>query len=197
MEIKKIVAATGNKNKLKEFRAIFPDIEFISQKDAGFLGEVEEDGLTFKDNALIKAKAVSAALGVVALADDSGLCVDYLGGEPGVHSARYSGVHGDDKANRALLLKNLFGVEDKKRTAHFSSAIAIVFPSGKSVVGYGETQGKILQCEDGKNGFGYDSLFYSFDLNKSFGQASDSEKNSVSHRFRALIDLKNKLDKLP
>lgn len=196
MQIKKIVAATGNKNKLKEFREIFPDIEFISQRDAGFLGDVEEDGATFEENALIKARAVASALGCAALADDSGLCVDFLGGAPGVHSARFSGVHGDDKANRALLLKKLAGIEDNMRTARFCSAIALVFPNGKSIVGYGETYGRILTREEGDNGFGYDSLFFSFDLNKSFGVASDKEKNSVSHRFRALINLKEKLNSL-
>jgi len=194
MVIKKIVAATGNKNKIKEFSEIFPDVEFISQQDAGFFGDIEENGSAFKENAIIKAKAVASALCCAAIADDSGLCVDALDGAPGVYSARYSGGHGDDKANRALLLKNLIGVGEEKRTAHFVSAVALVFPDGRSFVGEGKTFGRILEEEKGENGFGYDSLFYSFDLNKSFGSASAEEKNSCSHRYRALMDLKNKLD---
>lgn len=196
MKIKKVVAATGNANKIKEFNEIFKDVEFIPQKQAGFFEDVEETGATFAENAVIKAAAVAKALNTAALADDSGLCVDYLGGKPGVFSARYSGVHGDDKANRVLLLKNLAGVEEKNRTAHFTSAIALVLPDGGIFIGEGSAYGRILEKEEGENGFGYDSLFYSFDLNKSFGVASAEEKNSCSHRFRALLDLREKLEKI-
>jgi len=195
MEIKKIVAATGNKNKIKEFKEIFPEVEFVSQKEAGFFGEVEETGKTFAENAVIKAAAVAKALNTAAIADDSGLCVDVLGGAPGVFSARYSGGHGDDKANRDLLIKNLSGVAEEKRTAHFTSAIALVFPDGKTFLGEGSTFGRILFEEQGENGFGYDCIFYSFDLNTSFGLASAEEKNSCSHRYRALCALKEKLEK--
>lgn len=184
-----IVAATGNAHKLKEIRAILPDFEILSEKEAGFDGEVEETGATFIENALIKARAVSQATGKPALADDSGLCVEALGGAPGVFSARYSG--GNDADNRALLLKNM---QDKAvRNAYFASAVALVFPDGKEVIAEGRTHGKILYAESGENGFGYDPLFYSDDLGKSFGEATDEEKNGVSHRGRALRDLAEKL----
>jgi XTP/dITP diphosphohydrolase len=184
---KRIVVASGNAHKLKEIAEIFPAYEIVSQKSAGFFGEVEETGDTFAENAKIKAEAVAKALGVPALADDSGLCVESLGGAPGVHSARYAGEHGNDAANRALLLRNLEGVEN--RNAYFQSAIALVYPDGKCVLAEGRTYGHILERETGDSGFGYDCLFFSDDLNKSFGEASAEEKNGVSHRYRALKKL--------
>lgn len=187
----KLVVATGNAHKLREIAQIFTNYEIVSQKQAGFDEEVEETGTTFVENALIKARAASKALGVIALADDSGLCVEALGGAPGVYSARYSGGHGDDKANRDLLLKNLAG--EKNRRAYFESAIALVYPDGREIVAQGRTRGNILFEEIGENGFGYDCLFFSDDLQKSFGVASAEEKNGVSHRYRALCDLKSKL----
>ena len=187
----KLVVATGNAHKLREIAQIFTEYEIISQKQAGFDEEVEETGVTFSENALIKARAASKALGVIALADDSGLCVDALGGAPGVYSARYCGWHGDDKANRDLLLKNLAAVENRR--AYFESAIALVYPDGREVVAQGRTYGNILFEEVGENGFGYDCLFFSDDLQKSFAVATAEEKNAVSHRFRALCDLKAKL----
>ncbi len=187
----KLVVATGNAHKLKEISQIFIEYEVVSQKQAGFDEDVEETGVTFEENALIKARAACKALGVIALADDSGICVNALNGAPGVYSARYCGYHGDDKANRDLLLKNLDGVTD--RSAYFESAIALVYPDGKEVVARGRTYGKILYAEDGDGGFGYDCLFESDDLKKSFGQATAEEKNSVSHRYRALMALKDKL----
>jgi XTP/dITP diphosphohydrolase len=120
----------------------------------------------------------------MALADDSGLCVDALGGAPGVYSARYCGYHGSDAENRAVLLKNLQGVKD--RSAHFTSAIALVYPDGRELTAEGYTYGRILEEENGDGGFGYDCLFFSEDLEKTFGVASSEEKNGVSHRFRAL-----------
>lgn len=187
----KLVVATGNAHKLREIAQIFTNYEIVSQKQAGFDEEVEETGTTFVENAVIKARAASKALGVIALADDSGLCVEALGGAPGVYSARYSGGHGDDKANRDLLLKNLAG--EKNRRAYFESAIALVYPDGREIVAQGRTRGNILFEEIGENGFGYDCLFFSDDLQKSFGVASAEEKNGVSHRYRALCDLKSKL----
>ena len=185
----KVVAATGNRHKLKEFREIFPDWDIASEKEAGFSGEVEETGETFLENALLKARAVCRATGQPALADDSGIVVDALGGAPGVHSARYSG--GDDADNRALLLQNMQNAAN--RDAHFTSAIALVFPDGREVTAEGSTFGTILREERGSSGFGYDCLFYSSDLKKSFGEATDEEKNSVSHRGRALAALREKL----
>ena len=143
--------------------------------------------------ALIKAKAVSLALGVDALADDSGLCVTALNGAPGVYSARYAGAHGNDKENNALLLKNLENKTD--RSAKFVSSVVLYTVNGEIFEGYGETHGTILFNEDGENGFGYDPLFHSNDLNKSFGIASAEEKNAVSHRYRALCNLAEKLGK--
>lgn len=186
---RKVVAATGNKHKLEEFRAILSAWEVVSAAEAGFFDDVEETGKTFAENARIKAVAVCNATGLPALADDSGLCVTALGGAPGVYSARYSG--GGDKENREFLLKNLRGAED--RSAYFESAIALAFPDGKTIEAQGRTYGKILLEEDGENGFGYDSLFFSDDLNKSFGRATEEEKNSVSHRGRALRALEKLL----
>ncbi len=181
---KRLVVATGNAHKLREIAEIFTDFDVVSQKQMGFLDEVEETGTTFAENALIKARAAAKALGCIALADDSGICVDALGGAPGIYSARYAGEHGSDKANRDLLLKNMENVID--RTAYFISAIALVYPDGKELLAEGRTYGKVLHEEQGDGGFGYDCIFESDDLKKSFGLATAEEKNAVSHRFRGL-----------
>lgn len=188
VEKMKIVAATGNAHKLKEIREIL-HFEILSQAEAGFCGEVEETGTTFLENALLKARTVCRATGLPALADDSGLCVDALGGAPGVYSARYSG--GGDGENRKLLLKNLEGKED--RSAHFTCAVALVFPDGRELTAEGKTYGHILHGEHGTGGFGYDSLFFSDDLQMSFASANEEQKNAVSHRGRALAALKIQL----
>ena len=187
MKRQRLVVATGNAHKLREIAEIFPNFEVVSQKQLGFDEDVEENGSTFAENALIKARAAAKALGVVAIADDSGLCVDALGGAPGIYSARYCGYHGNDQENRNVLLKNMQGVEN--RAAHFTSAIALVKPNGEEIVVEGHTYGKILKKETGEGGFGYDCLFESNDLKKSFGLATPEEKNAVSHRFRALEKL--------
>ncbi len=184
MDKKRLVVATGNTHKLKEIAEIFPEFEIYSQKQMGFDEEVEENGATFLENALIKARAAANALQIPALADDSGLCVKALGGQPGIYSARYAGEHGNDKANRNLLLKNLEGEEN--REAYFACAVALVYPDGRELTAEGRTYGKILMEEVGEGGFGYDCIFESSDLGKSFGVASAEEKNAVSHRFRAL-----------
>lgn len=185
----KIIVASGNAGKIAEIKAIFTGAEIISMREAGFDGEVEETGKSFKENAKLKAEAVAKALGVPALSDDSGLCVESLHGAPGIYSARFSGE--GDAANRKLLLKRLEHVADRR--AYFQSAVCLCFPDGKTIFGEGKTYGRILFEEIGENGFGYDSLFYSDDLKKSFGSASEEEKNSVSHRYRALCDLRQKL----
>lgn len=190
-EKKRLVVATGNAHKLKEIAEIFPDFEILSQKQMGFDEDVEENGKTFAENALIKARAACKALNLPVMADDSGICVDALGGEPGIYSARYGGIHGDDKKNRALLLQNLCC--EKNRKAHFACAIALVYPNGEEIVVEGETHGEILLEERGEGGFGYDPIFYSVDLQKSFGVASADEKNAVSHRFRALQKLRERI----
>lgn len=194
MKAETLVVATGNKHKLQEIQAIFKDVRVVSAREAGYLGDPEETGATFEENAIIKARAAAEALNLPALADDSGLCVAALGGAPGIYSARYAGGHGDDKKNREKLLAELG--DEKNRAAYFRSAAALCFPQsmgGKTVTATGDTHGRILTREEGENGFGYDCLFYSDDLKKSFGVASAEEKNAVSHRFRALTALKEKL----
>ena len=182
----KVVLASKNKHKLEEISKITEKfgIDLILQSELGVDIDVEENGATFAENALIKARAAAKALGCIALADDSGLCVDALGGAPGIYSARYAGEHGSDKANRDLLLKNMQNIADRR--AYFISAIALVYPDGKELVAEGRTYGKVLYEEQGDGGFGYDCIFESDDLKKSFGLASAEEKNAVSHRFRGL-----------
>ena len=180
----RLVAATGNAHKLKEIRAVLKGFEVLSEREAGFFGEVEETGATFLENARLKARAVCKATGMPALADDSGLCVDALGGAPGVKSARYSG--GGDAENRTLLLKNMEKKED--RSAHFCCAVVLCFPDGRELSAEGRSCGRILREERGAGGFGYDPLFFSDDLGKTF-----AEKNSVSHRGRALAALEKLL----
>ena len=183
------MAATGNAHKLKEIREILKDYTVLSAAEAGFFDEVEETGEDFLENAFLKARAVASKTGMAALADDSGLCVKALHGAPGIYSARYSG--GGAKENRKLLLKNLEG--ELNREACFVCAIALVCPDGTEYSSIGKTFGKILLEERGEGGFGYDSLFLSDDLNKSFAEASEEEKNSVSHRGRALMGLLDSL----
>ena len=189
--MEKLIVASNNKGKIKEIKEILKDVyEIVPMGEAGFNEEIEENGSTFFENALIKAKAVSEALGVNALADDSGLCVDALGGAPGIYSARFSGVHGDDAANRKKLLSELKNLKNPdERKAKFVSSVVLYKRDGEVVSGMGETHGIIGFQEEGENGFGYDSLFVSDDLGKSFGVATAEEKNAVSHRKRALIDL--------
>ncbi len=189
----KIIAASGNKAKLREIAQIFQGHEIVAMQDAGFTEEIEENGVTFEENALIKARAVRNALHCAALADDSGLCVDALHGAPGVYSARFCGRHGDDAANNRLLLEKLNGLPESQRGAYFESCVALVFADGREFVASGKTFGSILFEEDGNGGFGYDPLFFSNDLQKSFGTASAEEKNAVSHRGRALSLLAEKI----
>ena len=184
MEKRRLVVASNNAHKLREIAEIFTDFEVVSQKQMGFNEDVEETGATFMENALIKARAACAALGCLVLADDSGLCVDALGGAPGVYSARYCGHHGSDAQNRATLLKNMQGITDRR--AHFTCALALVYPDGREVLAEGHTYGTILEKEEGMGGFGYDPLLKSKDLGKTFGCATEEEKNAVSHRGKAL-----------
>lgn len=192
-ERKTLVLASGNKGKIAEIGEMLPEFSVIGYKDAGLDFEIEETGATFYENALIKAKAVSEALGLPALADDSGLCVNALGGAPGIFSARFAG-DGNDEHNIDKLLKELDGVKD--RLAKFVCSLVLYYPDGKIISAEGETNGEILFERAGKNGFGYDPIFYSADLKKSLGEASSKEKNSVSHRSRALKNLKEKLKKI-
>ncbi len=189
MKYERIVVASSNKGKIREISEIFEGVEVVSAEDAGFTGEIEENGETFAENAYIKASAVGKALGLPTLADDSGLCVAALGGAPGIYSARFSG-EGPER-NRKLLLEKMEGKKD--RSAYFECAMCLWSPDAEPVYGTGRTYGKILFEETGEKGFGYDCLFYSDDLQKSFGEAEADEKNAVSHRGRALQDLKSKL----
>ena len=183
------VLASHNKKKLAEMATILGglDIEVLPLPENA--PEPEETGATFEENALIKAKSAADFTGLPAIADDSGLCVDALGGAPGIYSARFSG--GDDADNRALLLKKLQDADDRR--ARFECAVCLYLPGGQTIFGHGATYGQITKEERGERGFGYDSLFLSDDLKKTFAEATEDEKNAVSHRFRALQDLRSKL----
>ncbi len=186
----KIVLASGNAKKLKEIREMLPEYEVIPCAELGFTEDIEETGTTFYENALIKAKAVSEALGLPALADDSGICVDYLNGEPGIYSARYAG-DGVDEHNNELLLQKLKGVEN--RSARFVCCLVYYKPNGEIITATGKTEGYVTHAPKGENGFGYDPIFFSYDLNECLGVAPATEKNKISHRYRALVALKDKL----
>ena len=188
--MQKLVVASNNKGKLKEIKAILGDkYSVVPMAELGFNAEIEENGVTFYDNALIKAKAVSLALGVDALADDSGLCVDALNGGPGVYSARFSGL-GDDENNKKVL-KLLEG--ETNRGANFTSSIVLYKPDGTIIAVEGKVYGTILHEITGSNGFGYDVIFYCTEIDKCFGLATPEEKNAVSHRARAIAKLKKYL----
>ena len=189
--MKKIVLATNNKHKLKEYRKILTDYEVISLDDIGYTEDIVEDADTFVDNAFIKARTIhnylkDKGLDYIVAGEDGGLCVDSLNGAPGVYSARYAGEHGNDKANRAKLLKEL---EGKDRSAYFTCTIAVVYPDGRENHFEGRTYGVITEEEMGDTSFGYDCVFYSNDLNKVFGESTEEEKNSVSHRGRAIEEM--------
>ena len=185
----KIVLASRNAKKIKELRELLseniPDIEILSLDDVGIYGEIEENGETFEDNALIKA-SVAAKSGYIGVGDDSGLSVNALDGAPGVYSARYAGDHGNDAANNAFLLKNLADKSDK--SAKFVSVVACVFPEDtqKGYFFRGETEGVIIDEYRGDGGFGYDPIFYYEPMNKTFAELSAEEKNSISHRGKAM-----------
>ncbi|MBR3894904.1 MAG: RdgB/HAM1 family non-canonical purine NTP pyrophosphatase [Clostridia bacterium] len=190
----KLVLASRNRKKIGELKALlskhFADIEILSLDDVGITGEIEENGETFEENALIKAR-VAATSGYIGLGDDSGLTVDALGGAPGIYSARYAarrnyaGDH-DDEGNNQALLTDLADVPPAERTAAFVCTIACVLPDGREFVVRGETGGVILSEYAGNGGFGYDPLFYYKPLGKTFAELSPEEKNAVSHRGLAV-----------
>ena len=185
----KLVLASQNAGKLRELRALFgAEYDVSSMGELGVDMEIEETGTTFEENARIKAETLCARTGCAALADDSGLEVDCLGGAPGVYSARYAGKHGDDAANNALLVANVRDFP-APRTARFVSAVALARPGRETLIARGDCEGEVLLEERGEGGFGYDPLFYSHDLHKTFAEASADEKNAVSHRARALKNL--------
>ncbi len=190
-----LLVATGNAGKLKEIKAILTDYQVMGAKEAGLSFDAEENGADFCDNALIKATALKALTDCAVLADDSGLCVDVLGGAPGVYSARYAGEDATDGENVDKLLAALSDVPDEKRTARFRCSMCLIDEAGEVLFGEGACEGKILFARDGEGGFGYDPVFYSFDLNEGFGTLSPEQKNAISHRKRALEDLLIKLKK--
>ena len=192
-----MIAATQNKGKLKELRQITEKYgqQLISMADAG-LGdlEIEENGETFAENSYIKAHTVAQLTGKPCIADDSGLCVDILDGAPGIHSARYSGVHGDDQANRRKLLDDLKDVPEEKRKAHFTCCITLCWPDGRTVVAEGICPGRIAFEERGEGGFGYDKVFMPEGRDQSFAELGVEVKNEIGHRARALARLEELLD---
>lgn len=186
----KIIVATKNEGKVREISRILGNVEVVSQTEAGIDVEVEETGSSFAENALIKAHAVSMLCDYPVLADDSGLCVDVLDGRPGIYSARYGGdITFKEKINKLLL--EMEGQTNRK--AHFECVMALVFPDGREMTARGICQGRILEKPEGEKGFGFDPIFYSDELKCGFAVCTDEEKNSVSHRGKALSELKKML----
>ena len=190
----KLVLASKNQKKLVEMNDILSHlgVEVCSEAEARVDVEVEETGTTFEENSLLKARAVMEASGMPAIADDSGLCVDALGGAPGVYSARYGGEGLDDRGRTRLLLENLRG--QMTRTAKFVSVITCCFPNGDVLSARGESKGTIAYAPMGEGGFGYDPVFFVPGLKKTFAQLSPEEKNAISHRGRALLAFQEKLE---
>ncbi len=192
-----VVIATNNRHKVEEIKTAldFPGWEFLTLSQVTGYPEPEEDADTFAGNALIKARAAHEATGMAALADDSGLVVDALDGRPGVYSARYAGVHGDDAANNAKVLAELEGVPDEQRTGRFVCALAFVDENGNETTVEGAVEGRIGYELRGSEGFGYDPMFMpeAFGFEKSLAEVSQDEKNAISHRGNALRILKEKL----
>lgn len=196
--MKKIIFATGNQGKMKEIREILAskDVEILSMKEAGITMDIVEDGKTFEENAIIKAKAVAAAPeaeNAIVLADDSGLEVDYLNKEPGIYSARYMGEDTSYKVKNQNIIDRLEGVPKEKRTARFVCAIAAVLPNKEVITTEGTIEGYIGWQEAGGNGFGYDPIFYIDEYNCSTAELSVEVKNELSHRGKALRAMKERL----
>ena len=191
MSPRKLLLATRNKGKIEEFRRILEDIaageiDLVGLDQFLQLHDVEETGSTFEENALLKARQMCAATGIPAIADDSGLCVDYLNGDPGIFSARWSGIHGDDLANTAKVLESLTGVPDEKRRAHFTCVAALALPDGRTHVEEAHFDGWILHSPIGDRGFGYDPIFRPEGLAISSAQMSAADKDAISHRGKSL-----------
>ena len=191
MENKRIFA-TGNEGKMREVREILSDLgmEILSMKEAGVSMDIVEDGITFEENARIKARAVQKATGALVLADDSGLAVDYLNGEPGVYSARYMGEDTSYVIKNKSIIDRLKGIQGSARSARFCCAIAAVFPDGSEAVTEGIIEGVIAESPSGEGGFGYDPIFYLPERGMTTAELSAEEKNAVSHRGNALRKMK-------
>ena len=192
---KKIIFATGNEGKIKEIKMIFEDTqwEVLSMKDVGIQVDVEENGNSFEENAIIKAKAIAKFCKEIVLADDSGLVIDALNGEPGIYSARYMGEDTSYRIKNQSLVDRLEGVPVEKRTARFVCVIAAAFPDGTVCTTKGTIEGKIGYEERGENGFGYDPIFYLPDMSRTTAELSPEEKNAVSHRGKALAAMKEQI----
>ena len=195
--MKRMIFATGNENKMKEIREILGalPLEILSMKEAGVSADIVEDGKTFEENALIKARAICKLAGEMVLADDSGLEIDYLNKEPGIYSARYMGEDTSYHIKNKSLIDRLEGVPDEKRTARFVCAIAAVFSDGKELVVRGTVEGIIGYEEKGENGFGYDPIFYLPERGCTTAELPPEEKNSISHRGNALRLMKELLER--
>lgn len=194
--MRKLLIASNNPNKIKEIREILGNFfdDFVTFKDFN-IQSPEENGKSFEENSLIKARYGCQKTGFATLADDSGLCVDYLGGEPGIYSSRYAS-EGDDISNYQKLLDNLNGVSKEQRGAYFISVIALVYPNGQEIITEGKIHGMISTEPKGENGFGYDPIFYLPQYKCSMAEISVSEKNKISHRAVALLNLKEQLEGL-
>ena len=199
----KIIFATGNEGNMKPTREILDGLTFLgekvqilSMKEAGIDIDIIEDGTTFEENAMIKARAVAgAAKEAIVLADDSGLVIDYLNGEPGIYSARYLGKDTSYRVKNANLVQRLEGVPDEKRSARFVCAIAAVLPDGRELSTRGTIEGRIGYEEKGLNGFGFDPIFYVPEIGKYTAELSDEDKNRISHRGKALRAMREELEK--
>lgn len=193
--MKKVIFATGNEGKMKEIREILGDldIQLFSLKDAGITADIEENGNSFEENAVIKATAIRDLTGEIVLADDSGLEIDYLNKEPGIYSARYMGEDTSYHIKNANLIERLNGVPDEKRTARFVCAIAAAFPDGTVRTVRAAMEGRIGYEEKGENGFGYDPIFYLPEYGCSSAELSMEKKNKISHRGKALRAIRDEL----
>ncbi|MGF6375242.1 XTP/dITP diphosphohydrolase [Clostridiales Family XIII bacterium PM5-7] len=191
-----IIAASRNEHKIKEITEITEKfgMKIISRDEAGIPKiEIEEDGETFEENSYKKAYEIMKMCGKTTIADDSGLVVDYLGGAPGVYSARFAGEEGNDGKNNDKLLSLLENVPYKERRARFVSVITMVFPDGETIIARGECEGHVIDMPTGENGFGYDPLFVPEGFQRTFAQLEAEEKNLISHRARALVELERLL----
>lgn len=193
--MKRIIFATGNQDKMREIREILADVdgEICSLKDLDIQADIVEDGSSFEENARIKATAIRDLTGEIVLADDSGLEIDYLNGEPGIYSARYMGEDTSYRIKNANLMERLTGVPDEKRTARFVCAIAAAFPDGRVVTVRGTMEGRIAYEEKGENGFGYDPIFFLPEYGCTSAELSPEEKNKISHRGKALRAMREEL----
>ena len=193
--MKSIILASNNKDKVKEVKEILKGYDIISMKEAGIDVGIEENGTTFEENALIKARAIMKLTGQITMADDSGLEIDYLNKAPGVYSARFMGHDTSYDIKNKALIQKLEGVKGSDRSGRFVCAIAVCFPDGREIVKRGTMEGLIAEEIKGDNGFGYDPIVYLPEYGKTSGELAPEEKNKISHRGKALALIKEELDK--